>query len=59
MFNSYILEVIDDFTSAVTAGLGNALETQTEESLDGVEAAVAELSDLSQRLPLHSLQTLL
>ena len=43
----YILEVIDDFTSTVTAGLGNALETQTEESLDGVEAAVAELIDLS------------
>lgn len=43
----YILEVIDDFTSTVTSGLGNALETQTEESLDGVEAAVAELIDLS------------
>ena len=43
----YILEVIDDFTSTVTVGLGNALETQTEESLDGVEAAVAELIDLS------------
>ena len=27
--------------------MGNALETQTEESLDGVEAAVAELIDLS------------
>jgi hypothetical protein len=43
----YILEVIDDFTSTVTAGFGNALETQSEESLDGVEAAVAELIDLS------------
>ncbi len=43
----YILEVIDDFTSTVTAGLGNALEAQTEEPLDGVEAAVAELIDLS------------
>ena len=43
----YILEVIDDFILTVTAGLGNALETQTEESLDGVEAAVAELIDLS------------
>ena len=43
----YILEVIDDFTLTVTVGLGNALETQTEESLDGVEAAVAELIDLS------------
>ena len=43
----YILEVIDDFTLTVTEGLGNALETQTEESLDGVEAAVAELIDLS------------
>ena len=43
----YILEVIDDFTSTVTAGLGNALETQTEGPLDGVEAAVAELIDLS------------
>ncbi len=41
----YILEVIDDFTSTVTAGFGNALETQSEESLDGVEAAVAELID--------------
>ena len=43
----YILEVIEDFTSTVTLGLGEALDTQSEESLDGVEAAVAELIDLS------------
>ena len=57
----YILEVIDDFTSTVTAGLGNALETQTEESLDGVEAAVAELIDLSPEtaLALDSLVTMM
>ena len=43
----YILEVIEDFTSTVTVGLGKALETKSEETLDGVEAAVAELIDLS------------
>ena len=43
----YILEVIEDFTPTVTLGLGEAMDTQSEESLDGVEAAVAELIDLS------------
>lgn len=43
----YILEIINDFTNAVMEGLGLAIKNQSEQSLGGVEAAVAELIDLS------------